>query len=344
MQPDDGRLHGHPISEETKAKISRANKGKIRSPETRLKLSLWHTGRPIKMTEAGHAAHVASGKRSAPRLTPEVKQAQREGQLRVWADPVQRAAHIAIMQKVCSTPEHRQKLSRAMKGRSFSTKHLQRLKAAVTRPEYRQLRSYLTRIQWTDPVKRANMSRAISLAKKGRPWPASLTSKFKDTKPERTLQAALTNANIIYAKQVVIDNFVSCDVFVTPSVTVFVDGCYWHTCPTCPRGRIGATHPHPQKVARRDAKVNSWFEARKDKYVQVRLWEHEIYGDMPGCLNKIRQAISSAESLSSNAQSSPLPLQESPQTPSVSSDPGPIPAPVQQDSAELASASPTQSQ
>jgi len=74
-------------------------------------------------------------------------------------------------------------------------------------------------------------------------------------------------------------------------LAVFVDGCFWHSCP------LHASHPESnaafwrQKFARnrrRDAKVN--HELRKLGWVVLRFWEHEmLQPDM--VLRRLKRAL-----------------------------------------------------
>lgn len=54
------------------------------------------------------------------------------------------------------------------------------------------------------------------------------------------------------------------DIFIEPNICLFIDGCYWHKCPTCGFGN----------GRERDMFVTG--ELQKQGYVVIRLWEHEV--------------------------------------------------------------------
>ena len=67
--------------------------------------------------------------------------------------------------------------------------------------------------------------------------------------------------------------------FVFPShrVAVFVDGCFWHSCPRCghtPKSNHKYWLPKLQKNKKRDRRVSR--DLRKTGWRVLRLWEHEI--------------------------------------------------------------------
>lgn len=62
-------------------------------------------------------------------------------------------------------------------------------------------------------------------------------------------------------------------------VAVFVDGCFWHGCPTHykkPSSNIDFWESKIDRNVRRDNAVNS--ELKKQGYTVLRIWEHMIVG------------------------------------------------------------------
>ena len=85
-------------------------------------------------------------------------------------------------------------------------------------------------------------------------------------------------------------------IFRKERLAVFVDGCFWHSCPT--HGTVPATRRAfwIKKFAgnkARDRRVNR--ELRRLGWRVLRLWEHELRGDSTPALARIR-AMLAAES------------------------------------------------
>jgi len=75
-------------------------------------------------------------------------------------------------------------------------------------------------------------------------------------------------------------------------VAVFVDGCFWHGCPTC--GHIPQTNKDfwTLKINRnraRDITTTSYLQ--KQKIRVLRFWEHELKSDLGRCIQKIRATL-----------------------------------------------------
>jgi len=83
-------------------------------------------------------------------------------------------------------------------------------------------------------------------------------------------------------------------VFVKARAAVFVQGCWWHQCPTC---KIGIPRTHRsywgRKLRRnveRDHMVKSELEAKGWKVVEI--WEHELKQNPRAAASKVRCALS----------------------------------------------------
>jgi DNA mismatch endonuclease, patch repair protein len=103
----------------------------------------------------------------------------------------------------------------------------------------------------------------------------------RDTAPELALRSALYRRGLRYRK----DHLVRCSgglkvrpdvVFTRVRVAIFVDGCFWHSCPEHGRSPGRNTDywgPKLRGNVARDRRVNEVLEA--DGWRVVRVWEHE---------------------------------------------------------------------
>lgn len=81
-------------------------------------------------------------------------------------------------------------------------------------------------------------------------------------------------------------------VFPLTKVVVFVDGCFWHSCP------IHGTQPSSRKDfwlqkltanRRRDRRVSDALRHRGWRV--IRIWEHSVKKNIDGCVERIRSAV-----------------------------------------------------
>lgn len=83
--------------------------------------------------------------------------------------------------------------------------------------------------------------------------------------------------------------------FADSRVALFVDGCFWHGCPTCdrrmPRARRAFWHAKIAANQRRDRRVAR--RLRAEGYRVVRVWEHALRKD--AWLGRVRRAIQAGE-------------------------------------------------
>ena len=76
-------------------------------------------------------------------------------------------------------------------------------------------------------------------------------------------------------------------------LVIFLDGCFWHGCPRCghiPKTRTGFWREKIRLNKQRDARVSK--DLKKDGYVILRLWEHEINENLRGCIEKVKRLLS----------------------------------------------------
>jgi DNA mismatch endonuclease (patch repair protein) len=75
-------------------------------------------------------------------------------------------------------------------------------------------------------------------------------------------------------------------------VVVFVDGCFWHGCPTHSNMPVNNRPFWEKKLGAnrvRDRLVT--LTLRKRGWVVLRIWEHELAKDSDGCVRKITTAL-----------------------------------------------------
>jgi DNA mismatch endonuclease, patch repair protein len=103
-------------------------------------------------------------------------------------------------------------------------------------------------------------------------------TKSTETRPERRLRSALHRRGARYRlQQSLLENrrFKADVVFSKPRVVVFIDGCFWHSCPkhaSSPKANADWWEAKLQRNRDRDAWANS---ALVDAgWTVVRVWEH----------------------------------------------------------------------
>src|SRR5438552_356988 len=83
------------------------------------------------------------------------------------------------------------------------------------------------------------------------------------------------------------------DIIVTRvRLAIFVDGCFWHSCPKClirmPASRIDYWRPKLRRNKLRDRRVRG--ELRRLDWMTLRLWEHEVQRDSTGSAARVLAA------------------------------------------------------
>jgi DNA mismatch endonuclease (patch repair protein) len=115
----------------------------------------------------------------------------------------------------------------------------------------------------------------------------------KDTKPEVLLRKALWARGIRYRKQQKVDGVRPDLVIKRFSLAIFVDGCFWHGCPThytSPASNATFWQNKIEKNRRRDQMNNQNLAAKG--WTILRIWECEIETDLDRAVQKILDAIS----------------------------------------------------
>lgn len=115
--------------------------------------------------------------------------------------------------------------------------------------------------------------------------------KQRDTSPEIALRKALSKKG--YRYRLHYGNPKMDIAFVSKKVAVFVDGCFWHMCPWhshFPKSRKAYWIPKLKRNVARDKRTR--LQLKKCSWKVVRLWEHSIMEDLPGCIKEIEIALS----------------------------------------------------
>jgi DNA mismatch endonuclease (patch repair protein) len=84
-------------------------------------------------------------------------------------------------------------------------------------------------------------------------------------------------------------------VFPELKIAIFVDGCFWHGCPTCghiPKTNSGYWAAKIMSNRRRD-KAND-NRLRTEGFRVLRLWEHSLKRDASACVRRIRLLLKEA--------------------------------------------------
>jgi DNA mismatch endonuclease (patch repair protein) len=110
---------------------------------------------------------------------------------------------------------------------------------------------------------------------------------------ERVLRARLVRSGVrgwrMHARDVA-----GCPDFVFDAahVAVFVDGCFWHGCPSCHRPPSSNQEYWTRKVARNVARDRRNARAlRSGGWTVVRVWEHALKADPAKVLRRIRDLV-----------------------------------------------------
>lgn len=101
----------------------------------------------------------------------------------------------------------------------------------------------------------------------------------RDTKPELALRSAVHALGLRYrvSTRPLTNVRATADLVFRPTkVAVFVDGCFWHGCPSHNHQIATNTAYWSAKIVRnqqRDVRVNQLLEAAG--WIPIRIWEHE---------------------------------------------------------------------
>lgn len=123
-----------------------------------------------------------------------------------------------------------------------------------------------------------------------------VANRATDTSPERALRSALHARGLRFRKHRRLDfdgRRVRPDIVFGPSrVAVFVDGCFWHRCPTHsthPRANAGFWKTKFERNVARDRSDDLVLE--RSGWTVVRVWEHE---DPREAADRVEAALATA--------------------------------------------------
>ena len=147
-----------------------------------------------------------------------------------------------------------------------------------------------------------------------------------DTKPELALRRALHSRGYRYRKDYRLDladgKRVRPDIaFTARRVAVFVDGCFWHSCPqhgSKPAVNVGYWDPKLRRNVERDRAADTALAAAG--WEVVRIWEHEPLADA------VAAVVTALVRATTPTPASPAPPPAEPIRPPA----GPAPPPVPQ--------------
>lgn len=117
---------------------------------------------------------------------------------------------------------------------------------------------------------------------------ASIRSKW--SRIDRKVHGMLKSAKVKHSMYP--NLFGSPDVLVRPNLVVFVDGCFWHSCPRCgrpPKSRLEYWAPKMARNRRRDKCVSRLL--RKQGWKVLRIWEHEVKSNPRKVLERVVKLI-----------------------------------------------------
>ena len=116
----------------------------------------------------------------------------------------------------------------------------------------------------------------------------------KGTGPEMALRRELWRMGLRYRVQYGRERI---DIaFPGRKVAVFVDGCFWHSCPLhghMPKSNAAYWVPKLGKNVERDRAKDT--RLRQDGWAVVHFWEHEVDADAASCAHAIAIALSQPE-------------------------------------------------
>lgn len=81
-------------------------------------------------------------------------------------------------------------------------------------------------------------------------------------------------------------------VFVSARLAVFVDGCFWHGCPSCAKRPATNRDYWRPKIDRNGRRDRTQTTALGDAgWTVLRFWGHELEADPTGCASAVVQAF-----------------------------------------------------
>lgn len=113
----------------------------------------------------------------------------------------------------------------------------------------------------------------------------------RDTGPEMLLRRALWREGYRYRVQSDLPGKPDV-VFPRNKLAIFVDGCFWHSCPehgASPKTNSEFWHEKLDRTVERDKEVSSLL--KYNGWHVIRLWEHEIKQDLDLVVGRVATAL-----------------------------------------------------
>jgi len=123
-----------------------------------------------------------------------------------------------------------------------------------------------------------------------------LANRGRDTGPEIALRRGLRKAGIggyrIYHK---IGRKRLDLSYVSSKVAILVHGCFWHSCPTCnlPVPKSHTAYWKRKFMINRRRDEETLRQLRKEGWIVLRFWEHELSSSVPRCVAKVARVLQS---------------------------------------------------
>lgn len=117
--------------------------------------------------------------------------------------------------------------------------------------------------------------------------------KQKDTAAELALRSALHGLGLRYRLHRRIEGVVVDVVFPTAKVAIFVDGCFWHGCPshaTFPKSNQSYWLPKLAENKERDLRQSE--KLRSAGWFVIRMWEHQCLPNAQRPAERIAKTVS----------------------------------------------------
>ena len=114
----------------------------------------------------------------------------------------------------------------------------------------------------------------------------------RDTGPELSLRRALHAVGLRFRVDRKIEGIRADVVFPTERIALFIDGCFWHSCPlhaTKPKSNAGYWLPKLEENRTRDVRQTERLIAQG--WTVIRLWEHECRPPSPLLIKRLRSEI-----------------------------------------------------
>ncbi|WP_434628642.1 very short patch repair endonuclease [Chromobacterium sp. CV08] len=123
---------------------------------------------------------------------------------------------------------------------------------------------------------------------------STLMSRIKgsNTSPERKLRSAMWQMGLRFRLGQRIGRTRPDIVFKGARLAIFVDGCFWHSCPVHKSRPQSNQYFWDEKLARNVARDNkTTTDLESSGWTVMRFWEHEVKGDAMACALKIADAL-----------------------------------------------------